>query len=94
VALARAELRYRVEEKRVELLHARQEQERARGGRLDPGLARELEQARQRMRAYEVAWRDAGGAAEEAQPGLVALNKLSMSRTRTRAGADAKERAA
>ena len=95
VALARAELRYRVEEKRVELLRARQEQERARSGRLDPGLARELEQAQSRMRAYEVAWREAGGAVE-ALPGLVALSELSMSRTLagTGAGAGEEERAA
>jgi len=56
-ARAKAELGFRVEEKRVMLLELKQEQIRARTGRLSPELSAQLAAARRRMGDYEARYK-------------------------------------
>ncbi|MGM0575980.1 MAG: BadF/BadG/BcrA/BcrD ATPase family protein [Myxococcota bacterium] len=77
VAFKRAELGYRVEEKRVALLEMKQQQVEERTGRLDPALARQIDEARERMAAYDGARRPPK---PQAPQGMVRMDKLRMGR--------------
>ena len=81
----RAELAYRMDQKRVQLLELKQKQLSQRFGRLDPTLAAQIEAARGRMSAYEAKVRAAKQGAAK-QPGMVGLGKLRLGK---RAGAAA-----
>ena len=83
VARAQAELRYRVDQKRVELLKLKQLQLAQRSGHLDPRLARQLAEARGRMKAYEAQTRPSptGTRPKPSAPGMVSLGKLRITRS-------------
>ncbi|MCC6620637.1 MAG: CoA activase [Deltaproteobacteria bacterium] len=73
LAHKKAELAYRVDQKRVELLELKRSQA---GPRLDPALASELAAARERMRAYES--RAAERAQRAAPSNVVQLGALKL----------------
>jgi len=80
VARAKAELAYRIDQKRVELLRLKQQQLQQRTGRMDPALAQQMADAVARMEAYE---RDNAPQTVEAgskDPGFVPLTQLRMAR--------------
>ncbi|MFO0749026.1 MAG: BadF/BadG/BcrA/BcrD ATPase family protein [Myxococcota bacterium] len=69
----KAELAYKLEEKRVRLLELKQLQS---GPRLDPALAADLAAARERMRKYEARWQEK--AKVTAPAGLIQLGSLKV----------------
>lgn len=78
-ARKKAELAYRIEERRVALLELKQRQLEARSGRLTPELAQALSEARRRMADYELSWRQLVPEAKR-DGAMVSLGKLSLSK--------------
>ena len=77
VALSKAELALRLEEKRIMLLELKQEQLRERTGRHSPELAQQLAASRQRMGDYEAKYR---ALLPQPKPSgsLISLGKLAI----------------
>ena len=71
-------LKYRVDEKRVELLRLKQAQLEARMGNLDPALQQQIDDALARMRAYESKVQKKA----EVPKGIVTVNSLSLTKKR------------